>query len=136
MPISGFGDSSKNSELKIDSSLFVQEPYLTTIYTEANIEEDIDMNIQKSIKSLPDPFSKRGGCSEKDTDSLSNNPRIMKKNSDYDFNDMKLKNIKFVKVNCQPACIENFTPKKYVDDTIDEKSSVRNNQDNDFDEIN
>ena len=136
MPISVFGNSSINSEIKTDSSLFVHETYLTTNCTEANIEEDIDMKIQKSIKSLPDPFSKRGGCSEKDNDSLFNNPRIMKKNSDIDFNEMKLKNKKFVKVNCQPTCIENLTPKIYVDDTIDEKSLVRNNQDNDFNEIN
>ena len=55
MPISVFGNSSNNSEIKTDSSLFVHEPYLTTNYREPNIEKDIDMKVQNRIKSLPDP---------------------------------------------------------------------------------
>ena len=42
MPINVFGNSSYNNYNKIDTSLFVQKPYLRTIYIEANIEEDID----------------------------------------------------------------------------------------------
>ena len=45
---------------------------------------------------------------------------------------MKSEIIKFVKVNYQPAVNEHLTPKKYVDNAIDEPSLVRNNQDNDF----
>ena len=41
-------------------------------------------------------------------------------------------NIKFVKVNYQPAVNEHLTPKVYVDTAIDEPSLVRNNKDNDF----
>ena len=48
MPINVFGNSnSNNSDNKIDTSLFVQKPYLRTNYIEANIEEDIDF--KKSI---------------------------------------------------------------------------------------
>ena len=47
MPNNVFGNSSNNSDNKIESSLFVQKPYLRTIYIESNIEEDIDL--KKSI---------------------------------------------------------------------------------------
>ena len=47
MPINVFGNSSNNSDNKIDTSLFVQKPYLRTNYIEANIEEDNDL--KKSI---------------------------------------------------------------------------------------
>ena len=42
MPINVFGNSSNNSEKRIDTSLFVQKPYLRTNYVENNIEVDID----------------------------------------------------------------------------------------------
>ena len=47
MPNNVFGNSSDNSEQKIDTSLFVQQPYLGTNYKESNLEEDIDF--KKSI---------------------------------------------------------------------------------------
>ena len=43
MPINVFGNSSSNSENKIDTSLFIQKSYLRTNYLESSIEEDIDM---------------------------------------------------------------------------------------------
>ena len=46
MPINVFVNSSNNSDNKIDTSLFVQDPYLRTIYIEADIEEDIDLKNQ------------------------------------------------------------------------------------------
>ena len=49
-----FGNSSHDNNIKIDTSLFVQEPYITTNFTEANIEEDIDLKNQFRIKNLPD----------------------------------------------------------------------------------
>ena len=52
--------------------------------------------------------------------------------NDIDFNDVKLENIKFVKVNYAPAHPNHLTPKVYVDASINESSLVRNNQDNDF----
>ena len=51
MPINVIGNSSNNSENKIDTSLFVQKPYLRTNYIEANIEEDIDLKNQYRIKN-------------------------------------------------------------------------------------
>ena len=124
MPIHVFGNSSNNSEHKIDTSLFVQNPYLRTNYIESNTEEDIDLKNQFRIKNLPDPFSIREATSK----NYVNN--IFK--SDIDFNDVKLENIKFVKVNYQPAVNEHLTPKVNVDTAIDEISLVRNNPDNDF----
>ena len=55
MPMNVFGNSSNNSEHKIDTSLFVQKPYPRTNYIESNIEEDIDSKNQYRIKNLPDP---------------------------------------------------------------------------------
>ena len=49
MPSCVFGNSSNSSEHKIDTSLFVQEPYLRINYVEANIEEDIHLKIQFRI---------------------------------------------------------------------------------------
>ena len=47
MTINVFGNSNSNDNShKIDTSLFVQKPYLRTKYIEANIEDDID---KKSI---------------------------------------------------------------------------------------
>ena len=47
MPINVFGNSLKSFEHKIDTSLFVQKPYLRTNYIQGNIEENIDL---KSIQ--------------------------------------------------------------------------------------
>ena len=124
MPINVFGNSSSNSDNKIDTSLFVRKTYLRTNYIESNIEEDIDLKNQFRIENLPDPISIREACSKNYVDNIFR--------SDIDFNDVKLENIKFVKVNYQPAHPNHLTPKIYVDDTIDESSLVRNNQDNDF----
>ena len=44
MPINVFGNSnSKSSDNKTDASLIVQRPYLSSIYIEDNIEEDIEL---------------------------------------------------------------------------------------------
>ena len=64
MPINVFGNSSNNSEHKIDTSLFVQKSYLRHNYIEANIEEDIDLQNQYRIKNLPDPISIREAASK------------------------------------------------------------------------
>ena len=65
MPINVFGNSSNNSENKIDTSPFVQKLYLRTNYIESYIEEDIDMKNQFKIKNLPHPISIRDACSKK-----------------------------------------------------------------------
>ena len=58
-----FGNSnSNNSDNKIDTSLFVQKPYLRTNYIESNIEEDIDLKNQYRIKNLPYPTEIQDAC--------------------------------------------------------------------------
>ena len=64
MPINVFGNSSSNSDNKIDTSLFVQKPYPRTNYIEANIEEEIDLKNQFRIKVLPDPINIREAASK------------------------------------------------------------------------
>ena len=46
MPINVFGNSSQDNSNKINTSLFVQKPYLRSNYIEANKEEDIDLKNQ------------------------------------------------------------------------------------------
>ena len=47
MAINVFGNSnSKDNGNKINTSLFVQKPYLRSNYIESNIEEDIDLKNQ------------------------------------------------------------------------------------------
>ena len=64
MPINVFGNSSKNSENKIDSSLFVQKSYARTKYIESNIEKDIVLKEQFRIKNLKDPLNIREAASK------------------------------------------------------------------------
>ena len=125
LPINVFVNSNANKcDNKIDTGLFVQKTYLRTNYIESNVEEDIDLKNQCRIKNLPDPFSIREACSKNYVDQIFRN--------DIDFNDVKLENIKFVKVIYQPAHPNRVTPKVYVDNSIVEPSLVRNNKDNDF----
>ena len=120
-----FGNSSSNkNDNRIDTSFFVQKPFLRTNYIEANIEEDLDMKNRYRIKNLPDPIGIREPASENYVD------KVFRKN--IDSNDVKLENIKIEKIDYQPAVNEHLTPKIYVDKAIHEPSLVRNNQDNDF----
>ena len=64
MPLNVFGNCSNNSENNIDTSLFVQKPYLRTTYIGANIEQDIDLKSQFRIKNLPDPISTQEAASK------------------------------------------------------------------------
>ena len=79
MPINVFGNSSNSSDNKIDTSFFVQKPYLRHNYIEANIEEDIDLKNQMRNKNLPDPISIREAASKKYVDNSFNDPSIIKK---------------------------------------------------------
>ena len=63
MPTNVFGNSSSSYDNnKIDTSLFVQKPYLRTNSIESNIEENINMKKQFKIKNLP--------CREKKSDAV------------------------------------------------------------------
>ena len=95
MPINVFGNSSNNSEQKIDTSLFVQKPYLRTNYIESNIEEDIDLKNQFRIKNLPDPISIGEPVSKNYVDNLFNDPSIIKTSAHIDLNDRKITNCRF-----------------------------------------
>ena len=47
MPIKVFGNSNSNDNgSKIDTSTFVEKPYVRTNYLESNFEEDIDSENQ------------------------------------------------------------------------------------------
>ena len=132
MPINVFGNSSNNSEQKIDTSIFVQKPYLRTKYIESNIEEDIDLKNQYRIKNLPNPISIREAVSKNYVDNLFNDPSIVKNNAHIDLNDRNITNARFIQVNQLPQIDSHLTAKLYVDNSIDQPSLVRNNQDNDF----
>ena len=112
MPINVFGNSnSNNSEQKIDTSLFVQKPYLRTNYIESNIEEDIDLQNQYRIKNVPDPFSIRDVCSKNYVDNLFNNPSIVKNDAHIDLNDRNITNARFIQVNQLPQIYSHLTAK-------------------------
>ena len=136
MPINVFGNSSNNSDNKIDTSLFVQKPYLRSNYIESNIEEDIDLKNQYRIKNLPDPISIREPASKNYVDNLFNDPSIIKNNAHIDLNDRNITNCRFLSVNQLPQIDSHLTAKLYVDNAIsnsvNESSLVRNNKDNDF----
>ena len=132
MPINVFGNSSNNSEQKIDTSLFVQKPYLRTNYIEANIEEDIDLKSQYRIKNLPDPISITEACSKNYVDNKFNDSSIVKNNAHIDLNDRNITIARFIQVNHLPQIGSHLTAKLYVDNSIDESSLVRNNKDNEF----
>ena len=132
MPINVFGNSSNNSDNKIDTSLFVQKPYLRHNYIEANIEEDIDLKNQFRIKNLPDPILVQEAASKNYVDNKFNDPSILKNTEHIDLNDRNITNVRFLQVNQWPQIDSHLTPKLYVDTEIDQSSLVRNNQDNDF----
>ena len=132
MPENVFGNSSNNSDIKIDTSLFVQKHYHCTKYMEANIEEDIELKNPYRFENLPDLISIREAASKNYVDNLFNDPSVVKNNAHTDLNDRNITNARFIQVNQWPQIDSHLTPKLYVDNAIDEKSLVRNNQGNDF----
>ena len=148
MPINVFGNSSNNSEQKIDGSLFVQKPYLRTSYIESNIEEDIDLKNQYRIKNLPDPVSIREAASKNYVDNSIDEVSFVRNNKDNDFGNYNLTNINSITLNKQAENDNQVITKAYVDQFHQEnersrrdvglnfynesKDVVKNNQDNDF----
>ena len=126
MPINVFGNSnSNNSDNKIDTSLFVQKPYLRSNYIESNIEEDIDLKNQIRIKNLIDPVGESEPATNNYIDNKFNDPSIIKNTDHVDFNAKNIDNVGWIKVNKMPAFPEHLTPKVYVDYAIDEPSIIR-----------
>ena len=73
-----FGNNSNSSENRIDTSIFVQKPYLRSKYTKSSIEEGIDMKIQFRIKNTKDPSSIREATSKTYVDNLFEDPNEKK----------------------------------------------------------
>ena len=136
MPINVFGNSSNNSDNKIDTSLFVQKLYLRSNYIEADIEEHIDLKNQFRIKNIPDPISIREAASKNYVDNLFNDSSILKNTAHIDLNDRNITNARFIQVNQLPQFDSHLRAKLYVDNSIDESSVVRNSQDKDFNNYN
>ena len=132
MPINVFGNSSNNSVNKIDTSLFVQQPYLRTNYIEANMEEDIDLKNQFRIKNLPNPTGIHNACNKNYVDNKFNDSSIVKNNAHIDLNDRNITNARFIQVYQLPQINSHLTAKLYVETEIDQSSVVRNNKYNDF----
>ena len=114
MLINAFGNSSNNSEHKIDTSLFVQKPYLRTNYIEANIE-GIDLKNQFRNKKLPDRISIREAASKNCFDSLLNDPSIIKNNAHIDLKNRIITNTRYIQVSHLPQKDSHFTAKLLVD---------------------
>ena len=109
MPINVFGNSNSNDNNIIDTSLFVQKPYLRTKYIESNIEEDIDLKNQYRIKNLPDLFSIREPTPTHYVDILFNDPSLIKKTAHRDLNDRNITNARFIQVNQLPQLDSHLT---------------------------
>ena len=118
MPINVFGNSSNNADNKIDTSLFVQKPYLRTKYLESNIKEDIDLKNQNGIEKLLDPISIREATSKHYVDNKFNDPSIIKNPAHIDSNDRNITNARFIQINQLPQIDSHLTAKLYVDRAI------------------
>ena len=113
-----FGNSSNNSDNKIDTSLFVQKPYLRTNYTESNIEEDIHLKNQFRIKNLPDPVTIQEAASKNYVVNKFNDQSIIKNTAHIDLNDRNITNARFIQVNQLPQIDSHLTAKLYVDNAL------------------
>ena len=118
MPINVIGNSSGNSENKIDTSSFVQKPYLRSNYIESAIEENIDLKNHFRINKLPDPISIREAASKNYVDNKINDASITKKTLHILTSMIKNLNVIFIKVNSAPAVPEHLTAKYYVHQAI------------------
>ena len=130
MPINVFGNSSSTYDKnKIDTSLFVQKPFLRTNYIESNIEENITMKNQFKIKNLPYPEENSDAVCKSYVDSLFNDSSLLKNTDHIDLNDKNITNARFIQVNQLPQIDSHLTAKLYVDnaisDSIDESSLLR-----------
>ena len=127
MPINVFGNSSNNnSDNKIDTSLFVQKPYLRSNYIESNIKEDIDLKNQFRIKNLLDPISLGEAASKNYVDNKFNDSSIIKNSAHIDLNDKNITNARFIQVNQLPQIDSHLTAKLYVDNAISKLKSYVN----------
>ena len=122
MPIKVLGNSfsSNDNGNKIETSIFVQKPYLRTNYVENNIEEDIDLKNQFRFKILPDSLSTREAASKIFADDKYIDPSIIKNTEHIDLNDRKITNVRFIQVNQLPQMDSHLTAKLYGDNAKNE----------------
>ena len=131
MPIFVFGNRSSShiNGSKIDTSLFVQKPYLRTNCIEANIEEDIELKIQFRIKNIHNPVNIGEPVSKHFVDNKYNDPGILKNNEHIDLNGRNITNARFIQVNQLPQIDSHLTAKLYVknaiSDGVNEQSQLR-----------
>ena len=134
-----FGSSNDNiSSNKIDTSSFVQKPYLRTNYIEADIEEDIDMKNQFYIKNLPKPINLDDAISKRfgDTNYLKisnyDNDSIVRNNTHTNFNNNTLIGLSSIYLNKDPEYDLQVSTKQYVDNKFNDSSIMKNTNHIDF----
>ena len=132
MPINVFGNSSNISENIIDTTQFVQKPYLRTNYIETNIEEDIDLKNQFRIKNLPDLVNKLEAASQNFVEILFKDPSILKDTAHINLTDRNITKPRFIQVIQMPQIDLHLTAELYIDNSIDEFSLLRNQNDKVF----
>ena len=133
MPINVFGNSLNNSDNKIDTSLFVQKPYLRSNYIEANIEEDFNLKNQFRIKNLPDPTNLQDAGTKKNyIDNAIDEVSLVRKNKDNDFGNYNLTNINSITLNKQAENDNEVITKAYVDQFHQENERSRRDLGIDF----
>ena len=122
MPIKVLGNSfsSNDNGNKIETSIFVQKPYLRTNYIESNIEEVTDLKNQFRIKILPDSLSIREAASKNFAGNNYNDPSRIKNTEHIDLNDRKITNARFIQVNQLPQIDSHLTAKLYGDNAKNE----------------
>ena len=134
MPINVFGSSSSSYEngKKIDTSLFVQKPFMRTNSIESNIEEDYDLKNQYTIKNLPHLLSMRQAASKSYVDNKFNERSIIKRNNshpDIDLNYTIIINVGLIEINRLPEYGGQLKSKCDVDNlvkiSVDESTSLR-----------
>ena len=113
----------------MDTSLFVQKPYLRTIYIERNTEGNIDMKNSDKIKNLLDPSNFREPASGLYVDDKFNDQTIIENTTHVDFKRKNLDNVRFVSKISMPIVPEHLTAKQYVvetfSDVVHESSFLR-----------
>ena len=133
MPFNVFGNNnSHNNGNKIDTSLFVQKPFLRSNYIESNVEKNFNTKNHFKIKNLPCPQKNSDVVCKSYVDDLFNITSIIKNTAHIDLNDRNLTNARFIQVTQLPQIDSHLTAKLYVDNSINESSLIKNNQDNDF----
>ena len=148
MPINVFGNSSNNSDNKIDTSLFIQKPYLRANYIESNIKEDLDLKNQYRIKNLIDPINLHDAGNKNYVDNSIDETSLIRNDKNNDFGNYNLTNINSITLNNQPINDNEVVTKSYVDQFYNDNERsrrdlgidfynesnilVKNNQDNDL----